>query len=79
MEMKKRAPFMVRMSAATTTSMCRSNMWGGIPSVVGRACVPGRRTVFPCRHPTSGPHMSSAAMMSVLFTGQLGNRLLSTR
>eukprot|EP00957_Ditylum_brightwellii_P065771 4989548-Ditylum_brightwellii.AAC.1 len=62
MEMKNLAPFIVNMSAATVTSMCRSMICGGIPSVVGLAWVPGRRTVLPCRHPMSGPQMSSAAM-----------------
>eukprot|EP00957_Ditylum_brightwellii_P001671 129750-Ditylum_brightwellii.AAC.1 len=78
MEMKNLAPFIVSILAATVTSMCCSMICGGIPSVIGLAWVPRRRTVFPCRHLTSGPQMSSAAMMSVRLMGQLGKRLLST-
>eukprot|EP00957_Ditylum_brightwellii_P206721 15349665-Ditylum_brightwellii.AAC.1 len=65
MEIKNLAPFTVKISAVTVTSMCRSTMCGGIPSVVGLACIPRCRNVFPCRQPTSRPQMSSAAMMSV--------------
>eukprot|EP00957_Ditylum_brightwellii_P015809 1190586-Ditylum_brightwellii.AAC.1 len=79
MEIKNLALFIVKISAATTTSICCSIMCGGIPSVIGRACFPGRCTVFPCKHPTSGPQMSSAAMISARLIGQLGNRLLSTK
>eukprot|EP00957_Ditylum_brightwellii_P095105 7243187-Ditylum_brightwellii.AAC.1 len=49
----------------------------GIPKVIVLAWRPGRHTVFPWRHPTLGPHISSAVKMSVQMMGQFGSRLLS--
>eukprot|EP00957_Ditylum_brightwellii_P014509 1092259-Ditylum_brightwellii.AAC.1 len=65
METKNLAPFTVRMSATTATSIWVSRMCIGIPSVLGLIATPALLTVFPWRQQASGPHICSAAMMSV--------------
>eukprot|EP00957_Ditylum_brightwellii_P013474 1016971-Ditylum_brightwellii.AAC.1 len=79
METKYLAPFTVKISGTIITSMWFSRMCMGRPSVLGLIVRPGLLTVFPWRQPVSGPHICSAAMMSVLVTGQFGIKLLSTR
>ena len=66
-------------SAVSVTARYRAIISSG-RAAIGASCAAcgARRTVLPCRDPTSGPKMSSAAMMSCRVTGQLARSFPST-
>ena len=70
--------FMISPPRVTSLFLSNTFIGSALYVIVVSTWLGGRRTVFPFNDPRSGPKMSSAAMISLLVTGQFGSKLLVT-